>query len=1174
MFERIQNRKLRKLLRNPTQYVRDMKRLKPFFDRFAVTPTPEDSPPPAAKVPDDVVLIEPPTEALSRFELVGENWLDTTEQRPIAILWGFSLWKRRFMATYLQEYRVAFARGKTSWSVQKEALDTIEGLHFVVWGMSETPEVKEYAESRTISVIRIEDGFIRSAELGSTHSLPLSLAIDHRGLYYDAARPSDLEHLLSTYDFTANPKLMAAAKSLRQLHRDLKISKYNLGSFRSAFNILGPKIKDRILVIGQVDDDASIRHGLAEGWTSHRLIELARREHPHAEIIYKPHPDVIQGYRSNSTELKNLQKICRVMSEDVVLADVFSVVDTVYAITSLSGLEALLHGLPVTLVGAPFYAGWGLTDDRTPVERRGRRLTLDELFCGAYLLYPRYLTDPEDPVVGCLAAMLRVTAQRRQRLVESANARFIDRRSAWLAESDSWALLFRKEHLEALKTKHGSKLLGQIPVPRILAASADGDYKRSIAYFLVGQLRTSPVAAKLIHQIRPCIRPDHFAELLTDLWTMAPSVAILEQWAEHNERTGDADAARTALEHLSAHSTELPKPDGSLPIPSKRSAYVLKLAQHELRHRQIDAATKLFNRLLLSGFSNGDVFSGLAEIARLRFDFDGAARLTSIFNTLEPGWKLGRAHLAQARAAALANKYREAIEALTLACFVNPQYVESTETIEDALRQAVGELPLGVALQAAVEVTSEGGVIPRAKALIAHERATDAENLLLGYTPATAELVKYCLTLSLAYSYQGKLKKAKLLIENLLPHYPTVLVYREGLRLAVVMNDYAWGSTLLEQAEAAGLEVGDMYQRKIRLGQRDIKGGYLSFREMSRLKTLHAYLPKSYRQNFAALACEPNEKIAILGFFGPGDEIRFASLYRDMRAQCAQQSQVTFTCDPRLFPLLERSYPDLAFLPVARVRSLAQIREHGQFNRLPGSDLHTFVDNAGWDLASQAHRVTLTTDLLGELIDGYESFRGTPYLKADPIKVEGWRERMAPLAARPLVGLSWRSSLTTYSRNEHYLSVDDLVPLFELEGIQFVNLQYDDCSKELKWLEERFPGRVLNFEDLDQYNDLDGVSALMACMDVVVSPATTVVELAGALGCRTLLLSNSSELHWRKRPGTNTDTWHSSITHVEGKQLGNKVDLISELVERLSNDLVGSTNIEAASLLDHARLPA
>jgi capsular polysaccharide export protein len=60
--------------------------------------------------------------------------------------------------------------------------------------------------------------------------------------------------------------------------------------------------------------------------------------------------------------------------------------------TSLAGFEALLRGRRVVVYGRPFYAGWGLTVDRPPLDR-GRRLTLDELVAGVLILYPRYL-DP------------------------------------------------------------------------------------------------------------------------------------------------------------------------------------------------------------------------------------------------------------------------------------------------------------------------------------------------------------------------------------------------------------------------------------------------------------------------------------------------------------------------------------------------------------------------------------------------------------------------------------------------------------------------------------------------------------------------------------------------------------------------------------------------------------
>ena len=65
--------------------------------------------------------------------------------------------------------------------------------------------------------------------------------------------------------------------------------------------------------------------------------------------------------------------------------------------TSLLGFEALLRGVPVTTLGAPFYAGWGLTTDmgRTPARRAARPDPCD-LAHAALIGYPRYL----DPVTG------------------------------------------------------------------------------------------------------------------------------------------------------------------------------------------------------------------------------------------------------------------------------------------------------------------------------------------------------------------------------------------------------------------------------------------------------------------------------------------------------------------------------------------------------------------------------------------------------------------------------------------------------------------------------------------------------------------------------------------------------------------------------------------------------
>ena len=104
--------------------------------------------------------------------------------------------------------------------------------------------------------------------------------------------------------------------------------------------------------------------------------------------------------------------------------------DTLETFSSLSGFEALLRGKKVCVHGAPFYAGWGLCQDLTEIEGRGRSRTLPELVYLALVKYARTI----DPVslLPCTPEFLvtRLAEQRtdkRHLLVTS-----IKRHSSWL----------------------------------------------------------------------------------------------------------------------------------------------------------------------------------------------------------------------------------------------------------------------------------------------------------------------------------------------------------------------------------------------------------------------------------------------------------------------------------------------------------------------------------------------------------------------------------------------------------------------------------------------------------------------------------------------------------------------------------------------------------------------
>jgi len=237
-------------------------------------------------------------------------------------------------------------------------------------------------------VSRIEYGFLRSRGLGADLIPPLSLVVDDLGIYYDPSRPSRLETLIEASAALSDADRRRAEALIATLIGE-RLSKYNLGGA----NVADLPTGRRILVPGQVEDDASIRLGATDVTTNHGLLAAARKANPAAVIIYKPHPDVEAGLRKGTvSEATSLADVVATKADPLALIDQ---VDEVWTMTSLLGFEALLRGKKVTCLGSPFYAGWGLTDDRAmPVTRRSASPDVIALAHAVLIDYPRYF-DPK-----------------------------------------------------------------------------------------------------------------------------------------------------------------------------------------------------------------------------------------------------------------------------------------------------------------------------------------------------------------------------------------------------------------------------------------------------------------------------------------------------------------------------------------------------------------------------------------------------------------------------------------------------------------------------------------------------------------------------------------------------------------------------------------------------------
>lgn len=264
----------------------------------------------------------------------------------------------------------------------------------VGWGFKRTSvKAQEYAKNRNLPYIALEDGFLRSVGLGVEGAVTHSMVVDETGIYYDATKPSDLESLIINANYSSE-QLDRAAAVIASI-KTQRLSKYNHAPDRCPDSIrvlTGEELKsERVLVVDQTYGDASIELGCADARSFERMLLMAIKDNPDAQIVVKTHPDVVAGKKQGHLSQLALELGCTLLSDNVNPWAILDQVDKVYVVTSQLGFEALMAGKEVHCFGMPFYAGWGLTIDQLVSERRGHHRTLAEVFYAAYIEYCRYL---------------------------------------------------------------------------------------------------------------------------------------------------------------------------------------------------------------------------------------------------------------------------------------------------------------------------------------------------------------------------------------------------------------------------------------------------------------------------------------------------------------------------------------------------------------------------------------------------------------------------------------------------------------------------------------------------------------------------------------------------------------------------------------------------------------
>jgi tetratricopeptide (TPR) repeat protein len=261
--------------------------------------------------------------------------------------------------------------------------------------------------------------------------------------------------------------------------------------------------------------------------------------------------------------------------------------------------------------------------------------------------------------------------------------------------------------------------------------------------------------------------------------------------------------------------------------------------------------------------------------------------------------------------------------------------------------------------------------------------------------------------------------------------------------------------------------------------------------------------------------------LLLWGEQGVGDQI----LYASQIARIARfVDHLVVAVDARLVPLMQRSFPTVEFVGPAQLANL------------------------------RCDRQIAMGDAAGLMIPDWDSFpkNQAHYLVADKTRQDALRARLSAHGG-PLIGVSWRSTNPRIGRFKT-IQLPDLEAVLRPAGTVGVDLQYGDTAADHAALRTS-AGLTLHRESsVDNFQDIDGLAALIAACDVIVTASNTTAHIAGALGkrCHVLLPDVPGSL-WYWHEGRTDSPWYPSVTLWRRKSGENWRDLAQRVAGTLSD---------------------
>ena len=244
---------------------------------------------------------------------------------------------------------------------------------------------------------------------------------------------------------------------------------------------------------------------------------------------------------------------------------------------------------------------------------------------------------------------------------------------------------------------------------------------------------------------------------------------------------------------------------------------------------------------------------------------------------------------------------------------------------------------------------------------------------------------------------------------------------------------------------------------------------------------------------------EKRQRILVWAEQGIGDEIMFSSIIPEL---CQSSSTILVQCDERLIPLFRRSFSDnIVYFPRG-----CEVSEDKYDYHIPMGSLPLMFRKS--------------LERFGKTAPGF--------LKYDKEKAQSIRASISEGLLQNLVGISWRTESPIKGSKKRNIKLADLAKALDAENTQLVCLQYGNVSDEIKMVKRDLGINIIQVNDIDKKNDIDGLASLIAACDQVVTIDNSTAHLAGALGIKTKLILPSS-CDWRWGLEEKHSYWYKSV---------------------------------------------